>query len=107
MLTVTVVKIIYVSNATQVFIWITDIVIAVTYSLTASAVQAVICASNVKLVFILIMEFVKLVANTVLNVAVLMIVTIMVTLAQSVIQVILFKKTSAIDVKSSVLHAQN
>ncbi len=69
--------------------------------------QAVICASNVKLVFILIMEFVKLVANTVLNVAVLMILTIMVTLAQSVIQVILFKKTSAIDVKSSVLHAQN
>jgi hypothetical protein len=31
----------------------------------------------------------------------------MVTLAQSVIQVILFKKTSAIDVKNSVLHAQN
>jgi hypothetical protein len=31
----------------------------------------------------------------------------MVTLAQSVNQVILFKKTSAIDVKNSALHAQN
>jgi hypothetical protein len=61
MLTVIVVQVIDVPNAIQVFIWKTDSVVGVAYSLTVSAAQTVICVPNVKLVFILIMEFAKLV----------------------------------------------
>ena len=67
MLTVIVVEVIDVPNAIQVFIWKTDNVAAVAYSLTVSAAQAtVICVPNVKLVFILTMEFAKIVVDCVL-----------------------------------------
>ena len=69
-LTVIVVKIIDVPNATQDFIWISDVVINVAYFLTASAVQAVISAPNVILVSILTTEFAKLVKDCVLSASV-------------------------------------
>ncbi len=52
-----------VPNAIQVFIWKTDNVAVVAYSLIVSAVQTVKFAPNVKLDIILTMEFAKLVVD--------------------------------------------